>query len=111
MSGGEDRVDHPHPVWWVLVLGGLTLLAFIALDADFYLAYTAAVHPLPGQTFMLWILIGCAPIHLFEGWYAWRVANRLGLSGSAAGWALQCFMLGYPSTHLLLKRKRAAEAA
>ena len=36
MSEGEDRVDHPHPVWWVLVLGGLTLLAFIALDADFY---------------------------------------------------------------------------
>ncbi len=103
----DDRVDHPHPVWWVAVIGGLTLLGFIAFHPAFYARYTQLVHELPAQRWMAWLFYACIPIHLFEAWYAWRVAGRLGLERSRTGWALQCFVLGYPSTRLLNKRTRA----
>ena len=104
----DDQVDRPHPIWWVLVLGGLGLLFVIGHDAAFYPKYTALVHELPGQELMAWLFYACIPIHVFEAWYAWKWAGKLGLEKSRLGWAVQCFMLGYPSTHLLNKRKKAA---
>ena len=103
-------MEHPHPVWWLLVIGGLTLLAFQGFHAEFYAFWVDRVHPLPGQAVMAWIFYACIPIHVFEAGWAWRTAHRLGLSGHAAGWAAQGFALGWPSTRLLLRRKRAAAA-
>ena len=107
-TDANDTVDHPHPIWWIAVIGGLTLLAFIAFSPPFYEKYTAAVHTLPAQKWMAWLFYACIPIHVFEAGYAWKVAGALGLEKSRAGWAAQCFVLGYPSTHLLNKRKKAA---
>ncbi len=104
----SDTVDHPHPVWWVLVIGGLTLLAFIGFSQPFYDKYTLAIHTLPARQWMMWLFLGCIPIHVYEAWYAWKVAGELGMEKARLGWAIQCFVLGYPSTHLLKKRKRAA---
>lgn len=110
ISAGEDRVDRPHAVWWVLVLGGLGLLALQGFSAAFYAWWTAHLHALPARAVLTWLFVACVPIHVFEGAYAWHIANRLGLRESAAGWALQCFALGYPSTHLLRKRLKAARS-
>ncbi len=103
-----DAVDRPHLVWWVIVLGGLTVLGLLGFNDAFYAWYTDALMPLPAQSVMAWIFIGCVPIHVFEAWYAYRLARRLSLVKSAVGWSVQCFLLGYPSTHLLRKRARAA---
>jgi len=104
-----DKVDRPHPIWWVLVLGGLTLLGFQAFSTRFYDSYIAHVNPLPGQSVMLAIFIACIPIHIFEAIYVYRLAQELGLHRSAAGWSLQTLLIGFPST--LLIRKRAKSAA
>lgn len=102
----EDVVDHPHPVWWVLIPGGLTLLAAQGWSPTFYAWWVATMHPLPGKAFMAWLLVACLPIHVFEAGWAFRRAHELGLHRSARGWALQTFLLGYPSTHLLRRRAR-----
>jgi len=65
---------------------------------------SSSVMVLPGRQIMIYVLWGCLPIHLFEGWYCHRVAHRIGLSSSAAGWGWQAFWVGYPGTRLLLKR-------
>ena len=107
-SAARDEVDHPHPVWWLAVIGGLTLLAFQGFNTEFYEWYVAHLNPLPGQAFMRWLLVACVPIHVYEGVWAYRAALRLGLTRSARGWGLQTLVLGYPSTHLIRRRLRAA---
>ena len=106
-SPKDDVVERPKPVWWCLILGGLTVLALQAFDTSFYTWWTSTMHPLPGQHVMLWILIACVPIHVFEAVYVYRLARQMGMIQSSLGWALQTFMLGYPSTYLMRKRARA----
>jgi hypothetical protein len=101
-----DAVERPALVWWVLVLGGLTILALQSWNASFYAWWTSHVNWLPGQIFMSWIFIACVPIHVGEAIYVYVTAPRRGLSRSRAAWTIQTFVLGYPSTHLF--RKRAA---
>ena len=104
-----DVVDRPHPAWWLVVLGSLTVLAFQGFDADFYAWWVSHLHPLPPQRFMAWLFVACIPVHAGEAIYVHRLAQRLGMPRSAAGWAAQTMLLGFPSTALL--RKRAARAA
>ena len=103
----EDTVDAPALYWWVAIIGGLVLLGIQGFNTEFYNWWIANMHPLPGQNVMAWILIACLPIHLFEAIYVYRVAQHLGMPNSAMGWAVQTFILGYPSTHLIRKRARA----
>ncbi len=103
----SDRIEVPHLIWWVLVLGGIGILALQALHDPFYAWYTSTLHPLPGQDVMTWILVACLPIHIFEAVYVFRLAHELGLVESAPLWGLQTFMIGYPSTRLMLERARA----
>jgi hypothetical protein len=101
-----DAVERPAVVWWVLVLGGLTILAFQAWDAEFYAWWTSHVNWLPGQRFMAWLFIACIPIHVGEAIYVYVAAPRRGLSRSRRAWAIQTLILGYPSTHLFRRRGR-----
>jgi hypothetical protein len=103
-----DTVDHPHPFWWLFVIGGLGVLALQGFSAPFYAWWVAHVNPLPGQAFMKWLFVACVPIHVFEAFYCYRLAHRLGLRRSAAGWSAQAFFLGFPSTRLLRRRMSAA---
>jgi hypothetical protein len=102
----QDTVERPAPIWWVLVLGGLTILAFQSWNAPFYEWWTSHVNWLPGQAVMAWVFIACIPIHAGEAIYVYLAAPRSGLARSRVGWAVQTMVLGYPSTHLF--RKRAA---
>ena len=111
MKEQEDKVDHPHLVWWVVVIGGLSLLGVQAFSESFYTWWVTHLHPLPSQTVMMWILIACAPIHVFEAFYCHWLARRIGLVRSAVGWGVQSFFLGYPSTRLLRQRAKASAAS
>jgi hypothetical protein len=99
-----DAVERPALVWWVLVLGGLTVLAFQGWSAPFYTWWTSHVNWLPGQAFMAWLFIACIPVHVGEALYVYIAAPRSGLSRSRSAWALQTLFLGYPSTRLFRRR-------
>ena len=104
---GPDRVDHPNPFWVVVVIGGLYLLWLQGFSEDFYGWWSAHVHALPARESWRWLFVACIPIHVAEAGYCWRLAHRLELRDSAAGWALQAFFLGWPSTRLLRARRPA----
>jgi len=58
------------------------------------------------------IFVGAYLVHVGEALYARALARRAGLRASANAWALQTFLLGFPSLRLLRARqRRPAEAA
>ena len=105
-----DAVDRPALVWWVLVLGGLTILALDSWDPAFYAWWTSHVNPLPGQAVMAWVFVACVPIHAGEAIYVNLAAKKSGLALSRAAWTVQTLILGYPSTHLFRKKVRRRSA-
>jgi hypothetical protein len=102
----SDKVDRPHLVWWIVIVGGLSILAGQGFSDSFYAWWVAHVNPLPAQSTMAWIFLVCIPIHIGEAIYCWRLSNRLGTPGASMGWALQTLIIGFPSTRLLMKRAR-----
>jgi len=107
----SERVERPHLLWWVAIVGGLTILGLQGFSSSFYGWWIANVNALPAQSTMAWIFLLCIPIHVGEALYCWRLSNRLGTPGASAGWALQTFVIGFPSTWLLMKRARPAASA
>ena len=104
----SDKVDRPHLVWWIVIVGGLSILAWQGFSAPFYAWWVAHVNPLPAQSTMAWIFLACIPLHIGEAIYCWRLSNRLGTPEASMGWALQTLVIGFPSTRLLMKRARPA---
>jgi hypothetical protein len=107
----SDKVERPHLLWWIAVIGGLTLLATQGFSPSFYEWWTATVNPLPSRSILAGIVIACIPIHLAEAIYCFRLSNRLGTPAASMGWAVQTFFIGFPSTRLIMKRARPAPAA
>jgi hypothetical protein len=103
-----DAVELPHAAWWVLVLGGMTVLGLQSFGASFYAWWAAHVNALPGQLVMRWIFFACIPVHLAEAIYVHQTAEKLGMRRSKAAWTVQTLLLGYPSTHLFRKHARVA---
>jgi hypothetical protein len=110
MSGEHDQLIHPHPIWWILVLGGLALFFAIGLHPDVYAYWIENVHELPDPPILHWALWGVLAIHIFEGVLCYRIAKQLDLNASAKGWGIQSFMLGYPSTRLLFRLRERVQA-
>jgi hypothetical protein len=104
----SDRVERPHFAWWIAIVGGMTVLALQGFSTSFYEWWTAQVNALPAQSTMAWIFLAIIPIHIGEALYCFRLSNRLGTPGASMGWALQTFVIGFPSTWLLMKRARPA---
>ena len=105
-----DRIIRPHFVFWVAVIGGLALFVAIGVDPGVYAYWTENMHPMPDRPFLQWVLVAALALHVFEGWYCYKLANRLGLNNSARAWGWQSFALGYPSTRLLIKLRHTIEA-
>jgi hypothetical protein len=103
-----DAVEFPHALWWVLVLGGMTVLGLQSFDASFYQWWAAHVNALPGQLVMRCIFLACIPVHLGEALYVHRTAAKLGMRRSKVAWTVQTLLIGYPSTHLFRKHARIA---
>jgi hypothetical protein len=107
----SDSVESPHVAWWVAIVGGLTLLALQGFSAPFYAWWVENVHGLPRQPVLAWFFLACIPLHLGEALFCYRLSNRLGTREASLGWALQTFVIGFPSTRLLLKRARQNQGA
>jgi hypothetical protein len=84
----------------------MTMLAVLAFDARSYTLWSRHVTSALPQGLLSGIFIAAVVTHLLEALYAWRLAQRHGLTRSAAGWALQTFLLGYPSLRMLIGRAR-----
>jgi hypothetical protein len=102
----SDSVERPHVLWWVAIVGGLAVLALQGFSASFYAWWTEHVNPLPSQSVMMWMFVAVIPIHIGEALFCYRLSNRIGTPHASLGWALQTFIIGFPSTRLLLKRAR-----
>lgn len=96
----QGSVQRPHPGWWIAIVGGMSLTAWIAFSATGYQLWCEwATASLPQGVFQ-WIFWLASAVHLLEAAYAYHLAQRSGLR-SAGAWSLQTLVLGYASLHLL----------
>jgi uncharacterized membrane protein YbhN (UPF0104 family) len=100
----RDVVQRPAPVWWMAIGGGLGLLGVIALVPSAYGWWEATATALFSQATLRIIFALAIATHAAEAFFAYRFALRQGLTRSAPGWALQTFLLGFPSFQLLRRQ-------
>jgi hypothetical protein len=107
MANARSRrsdVVRPSVLWFVLLDGGIVLLARLALSGRAHRRGTEISRgSLPPREVLQALLAATAVIHAAEALAAGRMARRRGLS--PGGWRLQTFVVGFPS---LLALRRAA---
>ncbi len=99
----DDAVERPPLGWWIAILAGLGLNAWVGFSDSAYAiwcSYVTAVFP---QALLRNIFLAAVVVHVGEALYAWRLATQAGLR-TAAGWTLQTFVLGFPSLGRLRRR-------
>lgn len=104
----EDRFARPAPAWFAVLDGGVALLGLMATSQAAYDVVSRRL-PVPSRRTIKVLLAGTAAVHVGEAVYAYRVANENGFHRSASRWAVQTFVVGFPS--LLKLREVAIEAA
>jgi hypothetical protein len=98
----RSGVVRPPWLWFLLLDGGMVLLAQLALSEKAYdKADELSGTVLPPRQALQALLVGAAAIHVGEALAAGRMARRRGLP--ARGWRLQTLIVGFPSL-LALKR-------
>ena len=105
---GPKRTDviRPSLLWFLLLDGGIVLLARLALSARAHRrGREISGGNLPPRKVLQALLAATAVIHAGEALAAGRMARRRGLS--PGGWRLQTFIVGFPS--LLAMRKADGE--
>jgi hypothetical protein len=101
-----SKVVRPSLGWFALLDGGLAALAVLSSSAGAHQAVSeASPLPLPPQSRLRAMLAAAFVIHLVEARAAARAARRYGLP--ARGWALQTFVVGFPSLFALRRAGRA----
>jgi Transmembrane protein 254 len=99
---GRNGVQRPSLFWFLLLDGGIVVLARLALSRKAYdKAGQVGGDALPPREVLQTMLVGTAVIHAAEALAAGRMARRRGLS--PRGWRLQTFVVGFPSL-LALRR-------
>jgi len=102
----RSDVVRPSLLWFVLLDGGILLLARLALSGSAHRRGTEISRgSLPPREVLQTLLAATAVIHAGEALAAGRMARRRGLS--PRGWRLQTFVVGFPS--LLAMRKAHAQ--
>lgn len=86
----------PNLAWFALLDGGMLLLVVLVSSEKAYDRLKKVV-PLPSRRTVGLILTAATAIHLVEGIFAFRSAKRRGFGDAAAKWALQSFIVGFPS--------------
>ena len=86
------------------MLGGLGTLGVLAFDAGAYATWCAHLAAGLSQGWLRIIFVAALLTHAAEAASALRLARRAGLATSAGGWAVQTFVLGFPSLRLLRRR-------
>jgi hypothetical protein len=93
-------------LWFLLLDGGIVLLARLALSGRAHRHGSAlSGGNLPPREVLQALLVATAVIHAGEALAADRMARRRGLS--PGGWRLQTFIVGFPS--LLAMRRLPAD--
>ncbi|XP_065893650.1 uncharacterized protein [Dysidea avara] len=102
----------PHPLMFLLVIGGLTMTAVTAFaDDPAIFEYVPLLGPFLRYCNIHWkwevqiVFVVAIILHLLEGCYACYLASSLGMStGDVVKWTIQTTALGYPSLRLLLQK-------
>ena len=103
---GDLGVTRPSVYWFLLLDGGIVILARLALGrAAYRKAGEISGGALPPREVLQSMLVGTAVIHAGEALVAGRLARRRGLP--ARGWRLQTFIVGFPSLLALRKNGRS----
>jgi hypothetical protein len=97
-------VERPQIGWWIAILGGLAMNAYVAFDGGAYAWWCGHVTTVLPQGLLQTVFIAAVLTHVAEATYAARLAQRSGLGNSAAGWFVQTLLLGFPSLRLLRRR-------
>ncbi|HEY1650336.1 MAG TPA: DUF4499 domain-containing protein [Acidimicrobiales bacterium] len=101
----RSSVVRPSLFWFLLLDGGIVLLARLALNRPSYVrAGEMSGDKLPPQEVLQTLLAATAVIHVGEALVAGRMARRRGLS--PGGWRLQTLIVGFPSLGALRKTAR-----
>ena len=102
----RSGVTRPSVYWFLLLDGGIVILARLALSrAAYRKAGEISRGALPPREVLQSMLVGTAVIHAGEALVAGRLARRRGLP--ARGWRLQTFIVGFPSLVALRKNGRS----
>ena len=99
----DDTVERPPLGWWIAIFGGLGLNALVGFSHGAYAVWCNHVTTVLAQATIRNVFLGAVVVHAGEATYAWRLASHAGLT-SAPGWALQTFLLGFPSLGRLRQR-------
>ena len=93
-------VVRPSLFWFLLLDGGIVVLARLALSGPAYArAGAASGDRLPPREVLQVLLVATAVTHATEALAAGRMARRRGLS--PWGWRLQTLIVGFPSLRAL----------
>jgi hypothetical protein len=93
--------------WFVLLDGGIVALITLVVSRSSYDKVSdLSSGKLPPQSRLRALLVGTAAIHAGEAMMASRIARRRGVA--SRGWALQTFVVGFPS---LLALRQASPAS
>lgn len=104
---GRNGVQRPSFFWFLLLDGGIVVLATLGLSPKAYeKAEGVGGGALPPREVLQAMLVGTAVIHAGEALAAGRMARRRGRS--PRGWRLQTFVVGFPS---LLALRRSGTGA
>ena len=96
----KSGVVRPSLFWFLLLDGGIVVLARLALSRGAYdQAREVGGDRLPPREVLQVMLVGTAVIHAGEAVVAGRMARRRGLS--PRGWRLQTLIVGFPSLRAL----------
>jgi len=98
MDDRARRPVAPSVGWFVLLDGGLALLAVLGVSPGAHEAVGRRV-PLPPRWALRRLLVGALALHVAEGAVAARLARRRGLDPGP--WALQTMVVGFPSLRIL----------
>jgi len=94
-SSSAPDFSRPAGGWFVLLDGGIVVLAVLSTSDAAYRAVRARV-PVPPRPALRGMLAATAVIHLVEAAAAYRTARRKG-SANAKRWAVQTLVVGFPS--------------
>jgi Domain of unknown function (DUF4499) len=103
----RSAVVRPSLFWFLLLDGGIVVLARLALSKPAYdRVADMSGQVLPPRETLQGLLVGTAVVHAAEAVVAGRMARRRGLS--PRGWRLQTLVVGFPSLRAMRRSTRGA---
>ena len=100
----REKVDRPHPAWWVSIIIGMIALGLLAHHPPtwaFWSQHVIGIIPHWVYQVGLWVAV---LTHVHKGLKAVRLAERAGLHRTSTAWGWQTLILGFASMKLLLPR-------